>query len=455
MNKHKNTISKFCLLLGLMASSCQKFLAVKSDQKLVVPQNITDIQGLLDDAATMNLRTTPSYGETASDDYFLTPAAIAPLAVYSNAYIWQPMDYRFQNDWSAGYLAIYNANLALELLEKVDRTTGNAQGWDNAKGSALFFRAFYELALTTQFGLAYDMQSSQNDLGIVLRRSSDFNVRSKRSTVAECYSAILKDLQEAVLLLPDHPQHVLRPSKAAAHALLARTHLYMRDYPSALSATEKALHIKSALMDYNSDTDIYSLTVAVPFKPFNREIIFYTEMFSGFGLHISNRATIVPELYNSYQSDDLRRTAYFLATGTNQRFKGSYASHATALFTGLATDELHLNKAECLAHAGQVSEAMEVLNTLLKKRWRNTVSYPSLAATDRNDALQKVRDERRKTLIMRGLRWMDLKRWNREGADITLSRTYDGTTYTLAPNSPRYALPIPADVIEQSGISQN
>ncbi len=455
MNRHKNILSKLCLLLGLLASGCQKFLDVKSDNKLVVPQNLSDIQGLLDDAATMNLRTTPSYSETASDDYFLTPAAIAPLAIYANAYIWQPLDYRFQNDWSVGYLAIYNANLALELLEGVNRTASNAQSWDNVKGSALFFRAFYELALTTQFGLAYDAQTSQSDLGIVLRRSSDFNIPSKRYNVAECYAAVLQDLNEAVPLLPEHPQHVFRPSKAAAHALLARTHLYIRHYPAALNETEKALSIKSNLMDYNNDTDLFSLSAAVPFKPFNKEVIFYTEMFSGFGLHISNRATIVPELYSSYHNDDLRRSAFFLATGTNQRFKGSYASHATALFTGLATDELYLTKAECLAQTGQLIQAMETLNHLLKKRWKNTVTYPNLTATDQTDALQKIRNERRKSLLMRGLRWMDLKRWNKEGANLSLTRTLDGNTYTLAPNSPRYALPLPADVIEQSGMPQN
>lgn len=455
MNKHKNLLTQLCLLLGLLASGCQKFLDVKSDKKLVVPQNLTDIQGLLDDAATMNLVRTPSYGEGSADDYFLAPSSIAALNHVANAYIWQPLEYRYQNDWSVAYLAIYNANLALDLLQEIDRTTANAPIWDNVMGSALFFRAYYELALIGQFGLAYDAQQSGTDLGIVLRRSSDFNIPSKRSKVAECYHAILQDLNEALSLLPEHPQHVFRPSKAAVHALLARTNLYMRNYAAALSETEHALSIKSTLMDYNHDTDIFSLTAAVPFKPFNKEIIFYTEIFSGFGLHTPSRAIIVPELYASYDTNDLRRTAFFMANGTNQRFKGSYASHSSTLFSGLATDELYLTKAECLAQANRSTEAMETLNIFLKKRWKNTVNYPDITATDQADALSKIRTERRKSLLMRGLRWMDLKRWNKEGANVSLSRTMEGNTYTLEPNSPRYALSLPADIIEQTGMPQN
>ncbi|SEM08104.1 hypothetical protein SAMN05216436_101351 [bacterium A37T11] len=56
---------------------------------------------------------------------------------------------------------------------------------------------------------------------------------------------------------------------------------------------------------------------------------------------------------------------------------------------------------------------------------------------------------------MRGLRWMDIKRLNKEGANITLTRNLNGQIYTLPPNDPRFALPIPEDVIDLSGMQQN
>ncbi len=43
-------------------------------------------------------------------------------------------------------------------------------------------------------------------------------------------------------------------------------------------------------------------------------------------------------------------------------------------------------------------------------------------------------------------------RWVRS---ITLHRIIDGVTYTLAPNSGYYALPLPDDIIRITGMKQN
>jgi hypothetical protein len=76
-------------------------------------------------------------------------------------------------------------------------------------------------------------------------------------------------------------------------------------------------------------------------------------------------------------------------------------------------------------------------------------------AADRADALKKIRTERRKELLMRGMRWIDLKRYNREGENLVISRNIGGKLVSLAPNAGYYALPIPVDIIEQTGIAQN
>ncbi|MET0573451.1 MAG: RagB/SusD family nutrient uptake outer membrane protein, partial [Pedobacter agri] len=84
-----------------------------------------------------------------------------------------------------------------------------------------------------------------------------------------------------------------------------------------------------------------------------------------------------------------------------------------------------------------------------------TGTYRPVVRTDAESALQVVLDERRKELVMRGLRWMDLKRLNAEGANILVSRSFNGQTVSLLPNDSRYALPIPEDIIQLSGIPQN
>jgi hypothetical protein len=58
-------------------------------------------------------------------------------------------------------------------------------------------------------------------------------------------------------------------------------------------------------------------------------------------------------------------------------------------------------------------------------------------------------------LVFRGLRWSDLKRYNRDGADITLTRTLGDIVYTLPPNDNKWLFPIPANEIKTSNIFQN
>ena len=49
----------------------------------------------------------------------------------------------------------------------------------------------------------------------------------------------------------------------------------------------------------------------------------------------------------------------------------------------------------------------------------------------------------------------DVKRLNKEGAGISLTRTVNGKSYSLSPNSSGFVLPIPELVIEASGMPQN
>ena len=150
-----------------------------------------------------------------------------------------------------------------------------------------------------------------------------------------------------------------------------------------------------------------------------------------------------------YAPGDLRKSIFFKASGSSGTFKGNY-SGIVAIFGGLATDELYLVRAECAARQGQTAAAMADLNTLLAKRWK-TGTFVPLSAPDAATALAIILAERRKELVGRNLRWTDLRRLN----NVSLVRTLNGTTYTLAPGSPRYTYPLPADEISLGGLQQN
>ncbi|MEZ2334785.1 RagB/SusD family nutrient uptake outer membrane protein [Mucilaginibacter sp. RCC_168] len=454
MSNIKRTI--ILLYIGLVSGSfysCKKYLDAKPDSKLVVPSTVGDVQALLDYYPRVN-NFGASACESSADNYYLKDADWSALTNPDNQriYIWAK-DHLFTtspNTWGQLYDVVNIANTSLLSLSSIERSFANAADWDNAKGQALYLRSQSFLQAAAIWCLAYDPNTASTDLGLPLRLDPDFNKPSVRSSVAETYKQIINDLNIAIRLLPVKPLQVMRSSKPAAYALLARTYLFMRDYNKAGLYADSCLQLSNTLIDYNT----LSATATFPFKQFNAEVL--VENFVPVPPNLSKvRAKIVADLYNSYSGNDLRKAVFFSKNSDGSfGFKGSYEG-SNGLFGGIATDEVYLIRAECAARQGSTTQAMADLNTLLKTRYSNKVAYIPLSAATANDALNIILVERRKELLYRCLRWMDLKRLNKDGANITLTRTVNGQTYTLPPNDPKYALPIPEDVIALSGMPQN
>jgi hypothetical protein len=367
-------------------------------------------------------------------------------------YTWQK-DFLFPlayNDWTDRYKAIYVANTILDNIGSVKRDVLNQVIWNNVKGQALYFRAksFFEASII--WANEYDSATSTSDLGLPLRLNTNFNEISVRSTIGETYNQIIEDLKNATSLLPTTPIGVYRPSKPAAFGLLARTYLSMRDYEKAGLYADSCLNLYSALIDFNA----FDTNASYPIPRLNSEVIMESSIPAPDPIY-NTVGKIDSLLYNSYDNNDLRKTIFFKSnTDSSYRFTGSY-EHSANLFSGIATDEMYLIRAESYARSGNTGAAINDLNTLLLKRWRAGTFVP-YTAINAKDALDKILLERRKELLMRGLRWMDLKRLNKEAQfAITLRRIIGGETYTLPPNDPRYAMPIPEDLVPLSGIIQN
>ncbi|MGN6494219.1 MAG: RagB/SusD family nutrient uptake outer membrane protein [Agriterribacter sp.] len=448
----------FLLLLALSVSHCKKYLEAKPDKKLAIPSTVEDLQALLDNADKLN-QMTPSADEASADDYYLNQSTYNALIVPSQqVYIWEnPPSLIFgDDDWARIYNSVYTPNVCLDALPAVARTAENGVAWDNVKGSALFFRALGFFRAAVIFASAWDATTADTDDGIVLRLTSDFNEPSVRATLRQTYDQILSDLRTAAPLLPVTPRHVNRPSRTAAYGLLARVFLSMRAYDSCYKYASSCLELKDDLLDYRNPADVNIDNVFAPFTQFNKEVIFsstlgtytYEAVYPGY-------ARVDSAFYDSYHVDDLRRYAYFTDLfGDGYSFQGTYDGTFSALFLGLAVDEIYLMRAETHARAGRIGQAMADLNHLLLHRFREG-SFTPLEAGTPAEALQLVLAERRKELLFRGLRWMDIKRLNREGAGITLTRRINGQTYTLPPNDKRYALLIPEDIIRLTQIPQN
>ena len=441
-----------CLCIILSMISCEKYLDAKPEKALVIPSTLNDLQAILDLSSRMNEG--PSYGMASADNYYLMDEDYNTLSDdVKKAYVWENFFYtNYPNDWARVYDVIYPANIVLEGIEKISPTAQTQLAWNNIKGSALVFRASSLLQGSFIFCKAYDEATSGKDLGLVLRLNSDFNAVSKRSSVKETYNRIIMDLMEAVPLLPSTPIHVMRPSKPAAFALLARTYLSMGNYDSCKKYSDLCLQIKDDLFDFNTMTDINS---AFSFPQFNSEVIMATLITQMIYSSISSSfSQIDSTLYNSYSDNDLRKNAFFETATVGQYYKGSYSGTPWDLFTGIATDEVYLMRAECLAREGNKVAALEDLNKLIKTKWE-VGSFIPFTANSSSEALEIILKERRKELVFRNLRWMDIKRLNKEGANIELKRYVGGKVYTLPSNDDRYALPLPLDIINRTGMQQN
>jgi tetratricopeptide (TPR) repeat protein len=270
--------------------------------------------------------------------------------------------------------------------------------------------------------------------------------------VADTYKNIITDFQRAVKLLPAIPGLKYRPSKSASYGMLARVYLSMSDYTNAEKYADSALALYSKLINYNT----LNASAAIPFSQFNDEVIYDSRAPAAQALSQS-RAKVDTTLYLSYAANDLRKTVFFKTNANGSKaFKGNYTGVSGAsLFTGVATNELLLIKAEASIRNGEVEKALGALNTLLKTRWKTGTFIP-FAITDKETLLNIVLNERRKELLFRTLRWTDLRRLNLDPDKAkTLYRNLGGTIYTLEPNGSRYVFQIDQDAVNLSGLPQN
>lgn len=447
------------ILATILFISCDKeaFLDERPNDSLVVPTTLDELQAVLDNDQIMNGLGTgfmygpvPQLGEIASDNHYVLDNQLVTFSELEQShYTWTGDNSSMESllDWDRAYQTIFYANNVLDGLKLLNQNQNN-DNYEKVKAQALFHRAHAYIQIAQVFAEAYDFNKLEQK-GLIHRLSSDINEKLIRPTLKESYYMIIKDLEESLLFLPSQIAIKSRPSKPAAYGLLSRIYLFMGDYDSSLIYADSCLNMYDTLLDYNY-VDVSSN------RPFENNLAIDSEVIFNCNMQRSLpntplytlRSYIDTTFFDTYDSQDIRKEAYFRSYANGHRFKGSY-SGTDVYFAGIATNEIWLNKAECLVRKGLLTEAISVLNRLLIHRWKKVNEQSTLipfSSDQQSEILERILEERRKELLYRGLRWSDLKRLNKDGHEIELIRIINGQQYRLSPKSKGWVYDIPAYV---------
>lgn len=440
-----------------------EFLDVKRDANQVVPATIKDYASILN--RDIMSYTSSDLQFLGSDEYFVNSTAeliaesrYTPFHRY--AYTWADRVYNDSEkdirDWHQAYERIMCANLALD-VEKIEPANEELEEWKRVRIAARFHRAWNFYHLAQSFCEVFDHKTASNKLGLPLRLDYDVTVSYGRSSLQSVYDLILKDLLDAELISQKIQSDIHVPDILAVRALLARVYLQMGRYAEALDYSNLVLQSKNELVDYNklsgAITSIYS-SLFEPYGHNNPSIIYYSSRGVGgiMGPRSINMDTL---LYKEFAEDDLRKKVYYFIRPNGTRvFVGSYCGMgALEYFTGLTVEEVLLIRAECYARLERPQDAIRDLNRLEEHRY---VGHQSKMPDNQDEALLMVLAERHKELYMRGRRWEDVRRLNREGQYmISFGRLLEGNNYLLGVKSNKWIWPIPENEIVINGLKQN
>jgi hypothetical protein len=225
----KNWYLIIMMLAVITLASCKKFLDT-SPSDFLSPKNYYETEAQLNTGLTgvyVTLASQSLYcnnmlarmGLEADEGFCSNATELSGVAGYNVS----TTDSKVLSYWQALYAGINRANLVLENINKpqMDETRRS-----RIKGETLFLRAYFYFMLVSTF----------NDIPLVLKTpitAASQDIQLAPTPAKEVYSQILKDMEEASLLVDDISivNHGGRISKSAVWGIMARVCLYMAGNP--------------------------------------------------------------------------------------------------------------------------------------------------------------------------------------------------------------------------------
>lgn len=439
-----------CAILAASLSSCV------NDWLDVAPSDGTDADAALTSSSDLDAARTGMYkalkGNSSLVDYYGQQFFVYGdvhagddyqynnLGGSNRASFYYDMNYQTASEftsnvaWKSPYIVIGRANRIIAAAEGgalSDAAEAKAT-IDQYAAEAKVLRALAHFDLVRIYGKPYTEDQGAS-LGVPLvTEVLESNAKPARSTVAEVYTQVVKDLTEAIssnaLATETEPGYV---SVWGAKAILSRVYLNMGDYANALSVAEDIIKNSGAALwtrdQYfkawdastpNESEFLFRLNVAGSDDNNDLNGIGNLQQRDGYKEMVATKKFV--DMLTS-DPKDVRNDMFLPAKaekevavyGTNKVFlnklrgQGGNLRNVT-IVPIIRLSEVYLTAAECAFRNNDKTKAVEYLNDLVKNR---TTTVASLATVD-NITLDRILIERRKELIGEGQRYFDALRNN-------------------------------------------
>lgn len=406
---------------------------------------------------------------------------------YGTHWLWdiRSTNSEIESVYAALYRVIGRCNFYLDQVDKLRSTLTDDEEikyLDFYTGEVYCARALAYSELLKCFCKAYDPATAENELGVVLADTYFGQKPATRASLKESYEFVIRDLRKAQELLDEDNDGFDAPyfTKAAAHAIHARTALYMQDWDSAIEHStvlidSDAFALASA-RGYVSSTQTYLDYLWTNDSSYENiwRIGYTTTSYGGAqGSVFLNFTTdfyyyypdYVPAQWvlDLYASGDARYNAYFarLQTGYPHqlvwpllvKYYGNEALMQNLIYhvnmpKPLRLAEQYLIRAEAYCRKGGFAQASADLSALRESRYTSggTISVNA------GNWLETISDERVRELYMEGFRLQDLKRWGKGFERTPQSQTQsEGSSLKIEAGDPLFVWPIPNHEIVSPG----
>ena len=472
------------LALGLSLAGCKNALDIEPQQSIDAANGYSTAQKVA--AAVVGC-----YARLDDPRLYGTDLILVPELLAGNNYInWDGsfQNYRqirahtqistlsnSQGIWTQAYAAINQCNLVLDNLGVVTDPGQKSQ----YEGEASFIRGTMYFELVRLFAQQYQPGGANGQDGVPINLTAvtsveQADVKLARSTVAQVYDQVIKDLQNAIAKLP--AQNISRASKYAAEAMLARVYLQQGNYAAARTAANNVItssgasligSVAAVFANRNSAESLFEIQQNDQNNAgtSNDGLATYFAGYSPNGdqgvLYGRGDVRVLGAFASQYEDSDVRGTdslsaittkkLIYLSDGNNRPNRlrtlkwRTYGQNIPVI----RLSEMYLIRAECDARAGQTAAATTDVNTI---RARSGASRYRVATLD------SVLLERQLELAFEGFRIHDLQRTN--GIVIpevpAKPATADSPAVPAVPpvraNDPRFVLPVPQREINNNSL---